>query len=76
MRLAIQICGGVCGLFADSAVSTFRMENREDCKKVIEVLDKAKLAGNSDSITVKFADSGSSRRKLSECNIILSLVFL
>lgn len=41
-----------------------RMENREDCKKVIEVLDKAKLPGNSESITVKFADSGSSRRKL------------
>ena len=43
-----------------------RMENREDCKKVIEVLDKAKLPGNSESITVKFADSGSSRRKLSK----------
>ena len=39
----------------------FRMENREDCKKVIEVLEKAKL-----NITVKFADSGSSRRKPSK----------
>lgn len=43
------------------------MENREDCKKVIEILDKANLPGNSESITVKFADSGSSRRKLSKC---------
>ena len=40
------------------------MENREDCKKVIEVLEKAKL-----NITVKFADSGSSRRKASELNL-------
>lgn len=43
------------------------MENREDCKKVIEMLDKAKLPGTTESITVKFADSGSSRRKLSKC---------
>ena len=43
-----------------------RMENREDCKKVIDTLDKAKLPGTSESITVKFADSGSSRRKLSK----------
>ena len=41
------------------------MENREDCKKVIEVLDKAKLTGTSENITVKFADSGTSRRKQS-----------
>ena len=48
------------------------MENREDCKKVIEVLDKAKLQGNTESITVKFADSGSSRRKLSESHCLVA----
>lgn len=58
--------GWLCSLAIQFFPVLCRMENREDCKKVIEVLDKAKLAGNSENITVKFADSGSSRRKLSE----------
>ena len=45
------------------------MENGDDCKKVIDALDKAKLPGTAEGITVKFADSGSSKRKQSECAI-------
>lgn len=49
------------------------MENRDDCKKVIELLDKFSVDGSSEGITVKFADSGSSRRKQSELALAASV---
>ncbi len=46
-------------------VCTYRMENVEVCKKVIEMLDKANLPGTTEGIMVKFADANH-RRKTSE----------
>lgn len=40
-----------------------RMENREKCEQIIQVLNGTTIPGANDPLVVKFADSGSSAKK-------------
>ena len=52
-----------------------RMASKEHCEKVIELLNGATLPGTADSLMVKFADCGSSKKK-SKCVCVSLCVVL